>query len=130
MEKRKIKTPRAIHKEARELLALVKDDEMWAETTDEKIELARALRMDIQRLPSVSFSYHELYTILRFLVTLNHDEMAIANYVQDDDEEFLCDVLSAGIIYELNEYISAFLINEMDGIEITIREVGTDAVQR
>lgn len=128
MDKRRIKMPGIIQKEAKELLAMVKDEEIWAETADEKMELARALNLDIRRLPDVSFSYKELYTILRFLVTLNHDNMEMANYVRDKNEELLCDLLSAGIIYELDEYVAHYMIQEMNGIEITIREVGTDDV--
>ena len=130
MDKRKIKTPGVMRKEAEELLALVKDEEIWAETADEKIEMARALSLDVQRLPDVSFSYKELYTILRFMVTLNHDNMAMANYVRDKDEELLCDLLSAGIICELDEYVAHYMIQEMNGIEITIREVDADDIQR
>lgn len=130
MDKRKIKMPGTIQREAKELLALVKDEEMWAETASEKNEFARALSLDIQQLPDVSFSYKQLYVILRFLVTLNQGNMEMANYVRDEDEEFLCDVLSVGIIYELDEYVASYMVHEVNGIEITIKGVGTDDVQR
>lgn len=130
MDKRKIKTPGVLRKEADELLALVKDEEIWAETASEKNEFAKALSLDIQRLPDVSFSYKQLYAILRFLVTLNQGNMEMANYVRDEDEEFLCDVLSAGIIYELDEYVASYMVHALNGIEITIKGVGTDDVQR
>ena len=130
MDKRKIKMPGTIQREAKELLALVKDEEMWAETASEKNKFARALSLDIQRLPDVSFSYKQLYAILRFLVTLNQGNIEMANYVRDEDEEFLCDVLSAGIIYELDEYVASYMVHEVNGIEITIKGVGADDVQR
>lgn len=57
MDKRKIKTPGVMHQEAAELLELVKDEEIWAENDDEKIELGKALTRDFARLPMVGFSY-------------------------------------------------------------------------
>ena len=130
MDKRKIKTPGIMRKEAEELLALVKDEEIWAESDGEKKELGKSLARDLERLPMVGFSYKELYVIMRFLVLLNNQSVEMMHYVRDEDEEFLCDVLAAGIIGELDDYAATNLFNALKGIEITIREVGTDDVQR
>lgn len=130
MDKRKIKTPGVMRKEAEELLTLVKDEEIWAESEDEKGELGKSLARDLERLPMVGFSYKELYVIMRFLVLLNNQSVEMVHYVRDEDEEFLCDVLAAGIIGELDDYAATNLFNALKGIEITIREVGTDDVQR
>ena len=130
MDKRKIKTPGIMRKEAEELLALVKDEEIWAESDGEKKELGKSLARDLERLPMVGFSYKELYVIMRFLVLLNNQSVEMVHYVRDEDEEFLCDVLAAGIIGELDDYAATNLFNALKGIEITIREVGTDDVQR
>ena len=130
MDKRKIKTPGVLRKEAEELLALLKDEEILAESEDEKVELGKSLARDLERLPMVGFSYKELYVIMRFLVLLNNQSVEMVHYVRDEDEEFLCDVLAAGIIGELDDYAATNLFNALKGIEITIREVGTDDVQR
>lgn len=130
MDKRKIKTPGIMRKEAEELLALVKDEEIWAESDGEKKELGKSLARDLERLPMVGFSYKELYVIMRFLVLLNNQSVEMMHYVRDEDEEFLCDVLAAGIIGELDDFAATNLFNALKGIEITIREVGTDDVQR
>lgn len=130
MDKRKIKTPGIMRKEAEELLALVKDKEIWAESDGEKKELGKSLARDLERLPMVGFSYKELYVIMRFLVLLNNQSVEMVHYVRDEDEEFLCDVLAAGIIGELDDFAATNLFNALKGIEITIREVGTDDVQR
>lgn len=130
MDKRKIKTPGIMRKEAEELLALVKDEEIWAESDGEKKKLGKSLARDLERLPMVGFSYKELYVIMRFLVLLNNQSVEMVHYVRDEDEEFLCDVLAAGIIGELDDFAATNLFNALKGIEITIREVGTDDVQR
>lgn len=130
MDKRKIKTPGVMRKEAEELLALMKDEGIWAESDGEKEELGKSLARDLERLPMVGFSYKELYVIMRFLVLLNNQSVEMVHYVRDEDEEFLCDVLAAGIIGELDDYAATNLFNALKGIEITIREVGTDDVQR
>lgn len=130
MDKRKIKMPGTIQREAKELLALVKDEEIWAETDDEKMELGRALARDLERLPMVGFSYKELYMIMRFLVLVNGQSSEMAHYVRNENEELLCDVLAAGIISALDDFVKANMINALNGIEITIREVGTGDVQR
>lgn len=130
MDKRKIKTPGVMRKEAEELLALVKDEGIWAESDGEKEELGKSLARDLERLPMVGFSYKELYVIMRFLVLLNNQSVEMVHYVRDEDEEFLCDVLAAGIIGELDDYAATNLLHALKGIEITIREVGTDDVQR
>ena len=78
----------------------------------------------------IGFSYKELYVIMRFLVLLNNQSVEMVHYVRDEDEELLCDVLAAGIISELDDYAATNLFNALKGIEITIREVGTDDVQR
>lgn len=130
MDKRKIKTPGIMRKEAEELLALVKDEEIWAESDGEKKELGKSLARDLERLPMVGFSYKKLYVIMRFLVLLNNQSVEMVHYVRDEDEEFLCDVLAAGIIGELDDFAATNLFNALKGIEITIREVGTDDVQR
>lgn len=130
MDKRKIKTPGVLRKEAEELLALVKDEGIWAESEDEKEKLGKSLARDLERLPMVGFSYKELYVIMRFLVLLNNQSVEMVHYVRDEDEEFLCDVLAAGIIGELDDFAATNLFNALKGIEITIREVGTDDVQR
>lgn len=135
MDKRKIKTPGVMRKEAEELLALVKDEGIWAESDGEKEELGKSLARDLERLPMVGFSYKELYVIMRFLVLLNtfqHSSQSaeMVHYVRNENEELLCDVLAAGIISELDDYAATNLFNALKGIEITIREVGTDDVQR
>lgn len=130
MDKRKIKTPGVMRKEAEELLALVKDEGIWAESEDEKEELGKALAHDFERLPMVGFSYKELYVIMRFLVLLNSQSAEMVHYVRDKDEELLCDVLAAGIISELDDITEANLFNALQGVEITIKGVDTDAVQR
>lgn len=130
MDKRKIKTPGVMRKEAEELLALVKDEGIWAESDGEKEELGKSLARDLERLLMVGFSYKELYVIMRFLVLLNNQSVEMVHYVRDEDEEFLCDVLAAGIIGELDDYAATNLLHALKGIEITIREVGTDDVQR
>ena len=119
-----------MRKEAEELLALVKDEGIWAENDDEKLELGKALTRDFERLPMVGFDYKALYVILRFLVMLNNESAGMAHYVRNENEELLCDVLAAGIIGELDDYAATNLFNALKGIEITIREVGTDDVQR
>jgi hypothetical protein len=89
MDKRKIKTPGVMRKEAEELLALVKDEGIWAETADEKLELGKALTRDFERLPMVGFDYKALYVILRFLVMLNNESAGMAHYVRNENEELL-----------------------------------------
>lgn len=130
MEKRKIKTPGILRKEAEELLALVKDKGVWAENDAEKIKLGGALARDLKRLPMVGFSYRELYVIMRFLVLLNGQSQEMAHYVRNEDEELLCDVLAAGIIGELDDYAAENITHALRGIKITIKGVDTDAVQR
>ncbi len=130
MDKRKIKTPGVMRKEAEDLLALVKDEGIWAETADEKLELGKALTRDFERLPMVGFDYKALYVILRFLVMLNNESAGMAHYVRNENEELLCDVLAAGIISALDDFTEAKLFNAQNGIEITIKGVGTDDVQR
>lgn len=126
MDKRKIKTPGVMRKEAEELLALVKKDEgIWAENDDEKEALGRALARDLARLPMVGFSYKELYVIMRFLVLMNSQTDEIVHYVRDKDEVLLCDVLVAGIVDEIDDIIEANIFNALNGIEITIK--GIDA---
>lgn len=126
MDKRKIKTPGVMRKEAEELLALVKKDEgIWAENDDEKEALGRALARDLARLPMVGFSYKELYVIMRFLVLMNSQTDEIVHYVRDKDEVLLCDVLVAGIVDEIDDIIEANIFNALNGIEITIK--GVDA---
>ena len=127
MDKRKIKTPGVMRKEAEELLALVKDEEIWTESEDEKVELGKSLARDLERLPMVGFSYKELYVIMRFLVLLNSQSAEMVHYVRN--EELLCDVLAAGIISELDDFAATNLFDALKGIEITIRE-DDDAVQR
>lgn len=130
MDKRKIKMPGTIQREAKELLALVKDEGIWAENDDEKLELGKALTRDFERLPMVGFDYKALYVILRFLVMLNNESAGMAHYVRNENEELLCDVLAAGIISALDDFVEANMINALNGIEITIKGVGTDDVQR
>ncbi len=129
MDKRKIKTPGVMRKEAEELLALVKDEEIWTESEDEKVELGKSLARDLERLPMVGFSYKELYVIMRFLVLLNSQSAEMVHYVRNENEELLCDVLAAGIISELDDFAATNLFDALKGIEITIRE-DDDAVQR
>lgn len=119
-----------MRKEAEELLALVKDEGIWAESDGEKEELGKSLARDLERLPMVGFSYKELYVIMRFLVLLNNQSVEMVHYVRNENEELLCDMLAAGIIGELDDYAATNLFNALKGIEITIREVGTDDVQR
>lgn len=130
MDKRKIKMPGTIQREAKELLALVKDEGIWAGNDEEKIELGKALTRDFARLPMVGFSYKELYVIMRFLVLLNDQNAGMAHYVRNENEELLCDVLAAGIISALDDFVEANMCNALNGIEITIKGVGTDDVQR
>lgn len=130
MDKRKIKTPGVMHQEAAELLELVKDEEIWAENDDEKIELGKALARDFARLPMVGFSYKELYVIMRFLVLLNDQNAGMAHYVRNENEELLCDVLAAGIASTLEDIVEAKIFDALNGIEITIKGVDTDDVQR
>lgn len=130
MDKRKIKTPGVLRQEAAELLELVKDEEIWAENDDERIELGKALTRDIMRLPMVGFDYKALYVILRFLVMLNNQSAGMAHYVRNENEELLCDVLAAGITSALDDFAATNLFDALKGIEITIREVDADAVQR
>lgn len=130
MEKRKIKTPGVMRKEAEELLALVKDEEIWVENDDGRIKLGGALARDLKRLPMVGFSYRELYVIMRFLVLLNGQSQEMAHYVRNEDEELLCDVLAAGIIGELDDYAAENITHALQGIKITIKGVDADAVQR
>ena len=130
MDKRKIKTPGVMRKEAEDLLALVKDEGVWVESEDETKGLWRALARDLVRLPIVGFSYKELYVIMRFLVLMNSQSAEIVHYVRDKDEELLCDVLAAGIASEIDDITEANLFNALQGVEITIKGVDADAVQR
>lgn len=124
MDKRKIKTPGIMRKEAQALLELVKNEEIWAETDEEKVELGSALSLDVKRLPMTSFSYQELYIVFRFLVLLNQQSAEMVHYVRSKDEAFLCDVLSAGIVGELDDYVGDNMIHALNGLEITIEGCG------
>ena len=78
----------------------------------------------------VGFDYKALYVILRFLVMLNNESAGMAHYVRNENEELLCDVLAAGIISALDDFVEANMCNALNGIEITIKGVDMDAVQR
>lgn len=133
MDKRKIKMPGAMRKEAKELLEhfAIVDVKRTREEVDMN-EAAERLIRDIKNMPMIGFSYKELYIILRFLVELNSQgkEAKMAHYIRNEEEEFLCDLLASGIVRELDRYAEDAVTNVLNGIEITIREVNTDAVQR
>lgn len=67
---------------------------------------------------------------MRFLVLLNDQNAGMAHYVRNENEELLCDVLAAGIASALDDIVEAEMFNALNGIEITIKGVGTDDVQR
>ena len=126
MDKRKIKRPSALKTEADVLLTLTEEkgaakDQPLEELQDE----AAYLKKDLLGMQMVSFSYRELYVILRFLVELNRqdEEAAIAHYVKDKDEELLCGILAAGIVQEMDEYAVCGIFQALKKKGISLGEV-------
>lgn len=126
MDKRKIKRPSALKTEADILLTLTEEKEAAKDQPLEELQEAAAyLKRDLLGMQMVSFSYKELYVILRFLVELNRqdEKAAIAHFVKGKDEELLCNILAAGIVQELDEYAVAGLFRILKKKGINFGEV-------
>lgn len=127
MDKRKIKRPGAIKREATDLFELVRDTYEPGMEIDID-EYSWLLLKDLERMPQVGFSYKELFVVLRFLAQLNAEGAEVICHEKSEAEGIMCDVLVDGISDQLNEYTAKKLGRMMKAHGIEVKEDGTDDV--
>lgn len=81
-----------------EVMASIESDEALAGAG---VALAEVVR----DFPVMGFSWRESYTVLRFLSMLNRSRGELEQYADTEEEVFLCQVIAAGVVTEIIEFV-------------------------